>query len=144
MTSWDLWAIGAVLLMGIPHGGLDGAIARRVGWPRGWVGWLAFNLFYLMLVALVVWVWWQWPLVSLAAFLFISALHFGASDIADTKLLAAKKTDHQWLPLIAHGGLVVVVIPSLQPLKVQPLFTLLVDKAGADMLMQSISFIFLP
>lgn len=144
MTNWDLWAIGAVLLMGVPHGGLDGAIARRVGWPRGWIAWLGFNLSYVVLAALVVWVWWQWPLVSLAAFLFISALHFGASDIADTKFLAAKKTDHQWLPLIAHGGLVAIAIPSLQPLEVQPLFSLLVGKAGAEMLMQTISFIFLP
>ena len=29
MTSFDLAAIGAVLLVGVPHGGLDGAVARR-------------------------------------------------------------------------------------------------------------------
>ena len=31
MTSWDMLAIAAILLLGVPHGGLDGAIARRIG-----------------------------------------------------------------------------------------------------------------
>mgnify|MGYP000010911358 FL=1 len=40
MTSFDLAAIGAVLLVGVPHGGLDGAVARRIGWPKGALAWM--------------------------------------------------------------------------------------------------------
>ena len=54
MTSWDLAAIAAVLLIGVPHGGLDGAVARRIGWPEGLRAWLGFHLGYIALAALVV------------------------------------------------------------------------------------------
>ena len=144
MTSWDLWAMGAVLLMGVPHGGLDGAIARRIGWPKGLIAWLGFNLCYVALAALVVWVWWQWPLVGLQVFLIISALHFGASDIVSIKALTADKPMFRWLPLTAHGGFVSIAIPSLQALQVQPSFSLLVGDVAATMLIQSIILLFLP
>ena len=52
MTSWELLAIGAILLLGVPHGGLDGAVARRIGWPPGLVSWLGFHLAYAILAAL--------------------------------------------------------------------------------------------
>ena len=95
MSSWDLIAIAAVLLLGVPHGGLDGAIARRIGWPPGILHWLGFHLAYIGLAALVTLLWWLFPLPSLAVFLLISGIHFGASDIADT--------GSHWLPWIAHG-----------------------------------------
>ena len=44
MTSWDLAAIGAIIFIGVPHGGLDGAVARRIGWPNGMMAWIGFNL----------------------------------------------------------------------------------------------------
>jgi Brp/Blh family beta-carotene 15,15'-monooxygenase len=144
MTSWDLAAIAAVLLIGVPHGGLDGAVARRIGWPKGLVGYIGFHLSYIALAALVVWLWWQWPVPGLAGFLLISALHFGSSDIALTQSATAQKASHQWLPLIAHGGLVSIAIPSLQPIAVQPLFTILVGDVGAAMLIETIGMLFLP
>lgn len=144
MTSWDLAAIAAVLLLGVPHGGLDGAVARRIGWSKGLVGWVGFHISYIALAALVVWLWWQWPLPGLAIFLAISALHFGSSDIALTQSRLAQQSKHQWLPLIAHGGLIPIAIPGLQPIAVQPLFTILVGDAGAAMLIQAIDLLFLP
>ena len=81
MTGWDLFAVAAILILGVPHGGLDGAIARRTGWPAGTVSWLGFHLGYIGLAALVTGLWWLFPLPSLALFLLISGLHFGASDI---------------------------------------------------------------
>ena len=123
MTSWDMLAIAAILLLGVPHGGLDGAIARRVGWPSGLMSWLSFHLAYIALAVLVTALWWLFPLISLGVFLLISALHFGASDIANTG------TD--WLPWIAHGGLVCIAIPNLQPGLVEPIFTVLVNADNA-------------
>jgi Brp/Blh family beta-carotene 15,15'-monooxygenase len=144
MTSWDLAAIAAVLLIGVPHGGLDGAVARRIGWPEGLRAWLGFHLGYIALAALVVWLWLQWPVPGLAVFLLISALHFGRSDIVHTQSLIALKTYQQWLPLIAHGGLVSIAIPSMQPAAVKPLFAILVGDEGADMLINTTGTLFLP
>jgi Brp/Blh family beta-carotene 15,15'-monooxygenase len=130
MSSWDLIAIAAVLLLGVPHGGLDGAIARRIGWPSGALYWLGFHLAYVGLAALVSLLWWLFPLPSLALFLLISGLHFGASDIAGT--------GSHWLPWVAHGGLVCIGIPSLQAASVEPLFALLTEAQSASLLMQAI------
>jgi Brp/Blh family beta-carotene 15,15'-monooxygenase len=144
MTSWDLVAIAAILLIGVPHGGLDGAVARRIGWPSGLLAWVGFNVSYVMLAGLVVWVWWLWPLLGLAVFLTISGLHFGASDIVFTQSTKTQQSPHQWLPLIAHGGLVPVAIANFQVTGVQPLFGLLVGDAGAAMLINTLSLLFLP
>jgi Brp/Blh family beta-carotene 15,15'-monooxygenase len=132
MTNWDLVAIAAVLLIGVPHGGLDGAVARRVGWSDGVPAWLGFHLGYILLAALVVVLWWHWPTPSLAVFLCISGLHFGRSDILDPASAADEKVSQYWLPLIAHGGLISIAIPSLKPDLVAPLFGILIGaEAGA-------------
>ena len=131
MTNWDLVAIVAVLLIGVPHGGLDGAVARRVGWSDGVHAWLGFHLGYIILAALVVLLWWYWPTPSLAVFLCISGFHFGRSDIINPASVADQKVSQYWLPLIAHGGLVSIAIPSLKPGLVAPLFGILIgDEAG--------------
>ncbi len=53
MTGLDYLSIAAVLLIGVPHGGLDGAVARRVGWPNSIKAWIAFHLSYILIAALV-------------------------------------------------------------------------------------------
>ena len=144
MTSWDLAAIAAVMLFGVPHGGLDGAVARRIGWSQGTAAWLGFHIGYIALAALVVWFWWQWPVPGLAIFLIISALHFGKSDIANIPAPIHDTPSSRWLPLAAHGGLVSIAIPSLQPAAVEPLFAILIGDEGATILLQSIGALFLP
>jgi Brp/Blh family beta-carotene 15,15'-monooxygenase len=144
MTSWDLAAIGAIIFIGVPHGGLDGAVARRIGWPNGMMAWIGFNLSYVFLAALVAWAWLQWPLLGLSGFLIISALHFGASDIANTRSSIMEKSFLRWLPLISHGGLVSIAIPNFQASSVQSLFTLLVGNTGAAMLINTLSLFLLP
>ena len=67
MIDWALvsnpsfLAIAAILLFGVPHGGLDGAIARRVGWPSGYFYWILFHAAYLILAAAVALLWWLYP-----------------------------------------------------------------------------------
>ncbi|MFT5548429.1 MAG: Brp/Blh family beta-carotene 15,15'-monooxygenase [Candidatus Azotimanducaceae bacterium] len=136
MNSWDMIAIGAILLLGVPHGGLDGAVARRIGWPVGLLPWLGFHLAYIALAALVIGLWWLFPLSSLGVFLLISAFHFGASDIADS--------GSDWLPWIAHGGLICIAIPCLQPSQVEPIFAVLVGVENARVLMSGITLLFIP
>ncbi|MFT5578670.1 MAG: Brp/Blh family beta-carotene 15,15'-monooxygenase [Paraglaciecola psychrophila] len=144
MTSWDLAAIAAVLLIGVPHGGLDGAVARRIGWPTGLLAWFGFNVGYSVLTVLVVVLWWQWPVLGLAIFLALSALHFGRSDIASTQSVITETSGLQMLPLLAHAGLVSIAIPNLQASAVLPVFTLLVGDDGALMLLQALDILFIP
>ena len=156
MPFWDMTAIAAILLLGVPHGGLDGAVARRVGWPVGLVPWLLFHLCYLALAASVALLGWLYPLPSLAIFLFVSALHFGASDVADTGATdtgisgnrivstGVRQISMDWLPWIAHSGLVCIAIPCLQPALVAPIFAILVGVENASLLMAGITQLFLP
>ena len=136
MNYWDLLAIAAILLLGIPHGGLDGAVARRIGWPSGLIPWLVFHLAYIALATLVAIVWWLFPQPSLIIFLLISALHFGASDTADI--------GSDWLPRLAHGGLVGIVIPSLQDASVEPIFAVLAGATNASLIITGINSLLIP
>lgn len=74
-------SLAAIILLGVPHGALDGEIARTLLRPRfGRVWFAVFSLPYLALSALVLLCWSAVPLATLAGFLALSALHFGAED----------------------------------------------------------------
>ena len=141
LSNPSLIAIAAILLIGVPHGGLDGAVARRVGWPSGTGPWITFHLIYLLLAAGVAGLWWLYPLPSLIFFLLISALHFGSSDI---RPISAPTSKEAWLPLIAHGGLVVIAIPALKSSAVEPLFAVLIGTDNSLWLLQQIQQLLLP
>jgi len=137
MTSYDLIALGAILLLGIPHGGLDGAIARRVGWSTSMSAWAGFHLIYIALALTIVMLW-QWlPLLCLALFLALSAIHFGRSD-------HAREHRSNWLPVLAHGGLVPIVIPFFQSQPSHALFALLVGANNATTLLGLVELLIIP
>ena len=78
--AW-LLALLAVILLGVPHGALDGEIARPHLRPRfGRTWFIVFAAPYLALAASVLLAWQVAPLPTLAAFLACSAWHFGAED----------------------------------------------------------------
>lgn len=135
MNSLDIAAIFAILLLGVPHGGFDAAIARRSGWRmHGLLSWVGFHAAYLLMAVAVVIVWYWFPLLSLGGFLLLSGLHFGASDIAET--------GSDWLPLLAHGGLVAVGIPYFHTQEVLALFSFLSSEPAALQLLNALSVIF--
>ena len=141
LSNPSVIAIAAILLIGVPHGGLDGAVARRVGWPSGILPWMLFHIIYVVLAATVAGLWWLYPLPSLLFFLLISALHFGSSDI---RHISPPSQLASWLPLIAHGGLVVIAIPVLQSAAVAPLFAVLVGAENSLWLLNHIEPLLLP
>lgn len=74
-------ALLAVIALGVPHGALDGEVARCVLRPRfGWAWFPIFSLPYLTLSALVLLAWRFMPVPTLAAFLAASVWHFGSED----------------------------------------------------------------
>ena len=141
LSNLSLIAIAAIMLIGVPHGGMDGAIARRAGWPAGMLSWILFHLVYLLLAVSVAILWWLYPLPSLIFFLTVSALHFGSSDI---RHISAPSSRDTWLPLLAHGGLVVIAIPGFQGSAVEPLFAVLVGEDNSLWLLQQIDSLLLP
>lgn len=79
--SSTLVALAAIIVLGVPHGALDGEIARDVVRPR--FGRLWFPVFaapYLALSAMVLAAWHLFPLATLAGFLAASVWRFGAED----------------------------------------------------------------
>lgn len=103
-----LCALVAVIVLGVPHGALDGEIARALLWPRfGWAWFAVFALPYLSLSAVVLLAWHAAPMGTLAAFLAASAWHFGSEDAPGTRLDA-----------VIRGGL-----PIAAPLLVHPAAT---------------------
>lgn len=75
-VTYGLLALGVVLL-GLPHGALDGVLLRNTAFWQQRFPRLRFNLFYLVLAAAVIVAWWLAPVIALAVFLALSAVHFG-------------------------------------------------------------------
>ena len=104
--AWML-ALLAVILLGVPHGALDGEIARPLLRPRFGRGWfVVFSLPYLALAALVLLAWRAAPLPTLAAFLACSAWHFGTEDTEPSGGAAE---------IIMRGGLPIATPVLLRP-----------------------------
>lgn len=104
-ASW-LVALIAVIVLGVPHGALDGAVAApllRPRYGRAWFG--VFAVPYLGLSALVLWAWQVAPLATLAAFLAVSVLHFGEEDAGPGRPIEA----------LVRGGLPVALPALVRP-----------------------------
>ncbi len=101
-----LAALAAVVVLGVPHGALDGELARTVLRPRLGRFWFpVFALPYLLLSAGVLLAWRALPLVTLAGFLLLSVLHFGAEDAPEGDIPER----------LARGGLPVALPVLLWP-----------------------------
>ena len=99
-------ALSAILVLGVPHGALDGEVARSVLRPRFGRAWfLVFSLPYLALSALVLLAWHLVPGPTLLAFLAASVWHFGTED--------AKAGDG--LGVIVRGGLPIAMPTLIHP-----------------------------
>ncbi len=100
-------ALAAVILLGVPHGALDGEIARALLRPRLGRGWFAaFSLPYMALFAAVLACWHAAPVPTLAAFLAASAWHFGSEDAGPAG---------GWVEILAKGGLPIAMAVLARP-----------------------------
>ena len=97
----------AIIVLGVPHGALDGEIVRDVLRPRLGRAWFpVFSLSYLSLFVLVLVAWRVAPLCTLAVFLAASVWHFGSEDAPEQGVLEA----------LARGGLPVALPVLLHPI----------------------------
>jgi len=110
-TGWlpspaqSIAVLAIVVLLGVPHGALDGEIARPLLQPRFGRAWFpVFALPYLGLVAGVLIAWRLAPMATLAAFLVASVWHFGSEDAGPDPLEA-----------ITRGGVPIALPVLFQP-----------------------------
>lgn len=113
-ASW-LLALATVIVLGVPHGALDGAVAAPLLRPRFgrlWFG--VFALPYLGLSAVVLIAWQAAPLATLAGFLALSVLHFGEEDAGPGRPVEA----------LVRGGLPIALPALLRPEQAAEIFAL--------------------
>ena len=112
-------AISAIVFVGLPHGAMDGAVAYRLGWIKGFKKPTFFFCSYVLISVCVVLFWLQFPVISLIAFLGISMIHFGISDVN------ANDDARVWIEIIAHGGMVICGISLSHITNVDDVFSAL-------------------
>ncbi len=116
----NLLALGGVVLIGLPHGAFDGAIAACLGQANRPLIMIRFIILYLALAGLVVGLWLVFPVATLIGFLGISIVHFGLGDArAGAGLL-------RYVQAVAHGGVVVAGISQSHRLEVNVIFGYLI------------------
>ena len=115
-----LSALSAIIVLGVPHGALDGELARTILCPRLGGAWFPiFALPYLALFALVLIAWHVAPVSTLAAFLAMSVWHFRSEDAAGGS----------WSDKLVRGGLPVAVPMLVHQAATVALFTTITGRA---------------
>ena len=94
LTPVDLMALLAVVVIGLPHGALDGAVAMHLGFTHKLLHFLRFLGLYVIVAATVVGAWLVAPVLTLIGFLVISIFHFGSGD-ARTERVETALRDHR-------------------------------------------------
>ena len=112
-------AISAIVFVGLPHGAMDGAVAYRLGWIKGFKKPTLFFVSYVLISICVVLFWLQFPVISLIAFLGISMIHFGIGDVN------ANDDARVWIEIIANGGMVICGISLSNITNVDDVFSAL-------------------
>ena len=118
----SLIALAAIVIIGLPHGAFDGAVALALGYGKDLKSMLVFMVSYLSIAALVVLFWLEFPELSLIIFLGISILHFGLGDSQPGSLV------QRGIQIIAHGGTVVILISLLNWSEVELIFDKLIGE----------------
>tara|TARA_B100000787_G_scaffold170046_1_gene163620 strand:+ start:565 stop:1395 length:831 start_codon:yes stop_codon:yes gene_type:complete len=102
LTPITYFALFAIVVIGLPHGSLDGAIASFLGF-KSIKSFSKFLFLYVFISIVVILFWFYYPLISLFLFLFISIYHFGSCDAG-----TIKNKFNRLIMSIAHGGSVVL------------------------------------
>ena len=125
----NLLALGGVVLIGLPHGAFDGAIAACLGQANRPVAMIRFIILYVALAGLVVGLWLVFPVASLVGFLGLSIVHFGLGDAR------AGTGWFRYVQAVAHGGVVVAGISQSHRLEVDVIFGYLIGGDAAPVWM---------
>ena len=123
--AWNLIGLAGIVLIGLPHGAFDGAVAMHLGIVNRFSNLARFVIIYVALAALVVVTWMIAPSISLILFLTISMLHFGAGDVKNGQGGLA------FSEALAHGGLAIIGISQFHRSEVDEIFSYLINQDTA-------------
>ena len=126
---WNLIGLAGIVLIGLPHGALDGAVAMHLGLVDKFSTMARFVIIYVGLAGLVVGAWIIAPSLSLIVFLTISMLHFGAGDARHGEGVL------RFAETMAHGGLAIVGISQFHRSEVDEIFYYLINQDTAMVLL---------
>ena len=115
----NLCALLFVILIGLPHGAFDGAIAAHLGAGKSAHTAAKFIIYYSLASATIIALWIALPGEMLALFLIISVIHFGWGDAS------AKSGLPFFVQIVLHGGVPVFGIIHFHPDEVASLFSIL-------------------
>ena len=121
----NLCALLFVILIGLPHGAFDGAIAAHLGAGKSAYTATKFIIYYGLTSATIIALWIALPGEMLALFLIISVIHFGWGDAS------AKFGLPFFVQIVLHGGVPVFGIIYFHPDEVASLFSILTFGAPA-------------
>jgi Brp/Blh family beta-carotene 15,15'-monooxygenase len=119
-----------ILLMGVPHGALDGVFARQFVGIRSIAGWSLFALAYVAAAALVVGLWWVAPGFFLAGFLLISVFHFSGDPEGETPALFR----------MLYGGAIIFCPLALHAAQVFEVFAYLAGVPAAQVIVAALGW----
>tara|TARA_B100000767_G_scaffold231201_1_gene222532 strand:+ start:315 stop:1169 length:855 start_codon:yes stop_codon:yes gene_type:complete len=122
---WNLIGLAGIVLIGLPHGALDGAVAMHLGLVDKFSTMARFVIIYVGLAGLVVGAWIIAPSLSLIVFLTISMLHFGAGDARHGEGVL------RFAETLAHGGLAIVGISQFHRSEADEIFYYLINQDTA-------------
>ena len=105
-----------VAVVGMPHGGLDHLFGRELFRPLLGRYWFAgFGLAYLGIAGLVVAGWFAFPLLTVAMFFLISAVHFGDEAGVRQPLRTVEGGMVIWVPLLFRQSEVAELLAWVVP-----------------------------
>ncbi len=122
---WNLIGLAGIVLIGLPHGALDGVVAMHLGLVKKFSSMARFVIIYVGLAGLVVGLWIIAPSLSLIVFLTISMMHFGAGDAKHGEGMM------RFAEALAHGGLAIVGISQFHRSEVDEIFSYLINQDTA-------------
>jgi len=122
---WNLIGLAGIVLIGLPHGALDGAVAMHLGLVDKFSTMARFVVIYVGLAGLVVGAWIIAPTLCLIVFLTISMLHFGAGDARHGEGAL------RFAETLAHGGLAIVGISQFHRSEADEIFYYLINQDTA-------------
>ncbi len=127
LTSLDMLALLAVMLVGLPHGAFDGAIAFCLGMGRSTGRIISFCIVYLVLAGLFVMVWSLSAVFALACFVMLSIVHFGSCDAQHIANPFSGRLNRLFTFCLiwTHGGIVTICLSYFHLQDVDRLFIML-------------------
>ena len=119
LDTSSLYALLFVVLIGLPHGAFDGAIASHLGAGKSAYTAAKFIVYYSLASAMIIALWIALPGEMLTLFLVISVIHFGWGDTS------AKSGLPFFVQIALHGGVPIFGIVYFHRDEVAPLFSIL-------------------